>query len=162
MPNEHLTPRETPVKVGEIAPDFTLTDQTRAEWKLSEALERGDVVLCFYPMDFSPVCSVEMKCVTDEMSRFASKGAQVVGVSCDSFFVHKAWADSMGLKQTLLADMHRAVCRAYGFYFAPLNVASRGTVVIGKSADGVGRVKWVQTRELKEAMKAEDVVGAIG
>ena len=161
MANEHLSVRESVIDVGEVAPDFTLTDQSRAEWKLSEVVKRGDVVLCFYPMDFSPVCSTEMKCVTDDFEKYAKKGAQVVGVSCDSFFVHKAWAESLGLKQTLLADMHRAVCRAYGFYFAPLNVASRGTVVIGKSADGVGRVKWVQARELKEAMKGEEVTAAI-
>lgn len=161
MPNEHLTPRDTPIRVGETAPDFTLTDQSRAEWKLTDALKKGDVVLCFYPMDFSPVCTTEMKCVTDEMERFAGKGAQVVGVSCDSFFVHRAWAESLGLKQTLLADMHRQVCRAYGMYFAPLNVASRGTVVIGRDPSGVGRVKWVQAREIKDAMKAEDVIAAI-
>lgn len=161
MANEHLTPRDTPIRVGEQAPDFTLTDQNRADWKLAEAIRKSDVVLCFYPMDFSPVCSTEMKCVTDEMEKFSDKGAQVVGVSCDSFFVHKAWAESLGLKQTLLADMHRQVCRAYGLYFAPLNVASRGTVVIGKDASGIGKVKWVQAREIKDAMKAEDVLAAM-
>lgn len=161
MSNESLPPRESPIRVGEIAPDFTLTDQNRTDWKLSDAVKKGDVVLCFYPMDFSPVCSTEMKCVTDDLSRFASKGAQVVGISCDSFFVHKAWADSLGLSQTLLADMHRKVCRAYGFYFAPLNVSARGTVVIGKDASGQGKVKWVQARELKDAMKSQDVIAAI-
>lgn len=161
MANEHLTPRESPIRVGELAPDFTLPDQNRKDWTLSEAVKQGDVVLCFYPLDFSPVCSTEMKCVTDDFERFTAKGAQVVGISGDSFYTHKAWAESMGLKQTLLADMHRAVCRAYGFYFPPLNVASRGTVVIGKDPSGTGRVKWVQARELKEAMKSGDVLAAI-
>lgn len=157
MKNEHLTPRPNPIGVGETAPDFTLLDQTKSEWRLSEALKRGEVVLCFYPLDFSPVCSTEMKCVTDEMDRFASSGAQVVGISCDSFFVHEAWAKSLGLKQPLLADMHRSVCKAYGFFFPDLNVSSRGTVVIGKD----GKVKWVQTRELKDAFKLEDLIGGI-
>lgn len=157
MKNEHLTPRPNPISVGETAPDFTLLDQTKSEWRLSEALKRGEVVLCFYPLDFSPVCSTEMKCVTDEMDRFASGGAQVVGISCDSFFVHEAWAKSLGLKQPLLADMHRSVCKAYGFFFPDLNVSSRGTVVIGKD----GKVKWVQARELKDAFKLEDLIGGI-
>lgn len=161
MPNDHLKPRPTPITVGELAPDFTLTDQNRKEWTLSDAVKKGDVVLCFYPMDFSPVCSTEMKCVTDEMGRFEKKGAQVVGVSCDSFFVHKAWADSMGLKQTLLADMHRAVCKAYGLYFPNLNIAARGTVLIGKDAGGKGKVKWVQARELGAAMANDEVLAAI-
>lgn len=162
MANDHLTPRDTPLPVGSPAPDFTLTDQNRAEWKLSDAVKKSDVVLCFYPLDFSPVCSTEMKCVTDEMDRYAAKGAQVVGISCDSFFTHKAWADSLGLKQTLLADMHRQVCRAYGFYFAPLNVSSRGTIIIGKDASGQGKIKWAQAREIKDAMNSTDVLSAIG
>lgn len=161
MANENLSPRSAPIKTGEAAPDFTLLDQNRAEWKLSDAIKKGDVVLCFYPMDFSPVCSTEMKCVTDEMDRFAKKGAQVVGVSCDSFFVHKAWSEQLGLKQTLLADMHRKVCQAYGVYFPDLNVAGRGTFVIGKNAGGEGTVKWAQVRELKAAMKNDDVLAAI-
>lgn len=161
MPNQNLTPRDTPIGAGEVAPDFTLLDQDRKEWKLSEAVKKGDVVLCFYPMDFSPVCSTEMKCLTEEMDRFAAKGAQAVGISCDSFFTHKAWAESLGLKHTLLADMHREVCKAYGLYFPDLNAAARGTVVIGKDASGRGKVKWSQARELKTAMQAEDVLAAI-
>ncbi len=161
MANEHLQPRSTPIAVGEAAPDFTLMDQNRQEWKLSDAVKKSDVVLCFYPMDFSPVCSTEMKCVTDEMGRFEKKGAQVVGISCDSFFVHKAWADQIGLKQTLLADMHRAVSKAYGLYFPDLNVSSRGTVIIGKDSGGKGKVKWVQARELRTAMTNDEVLAAI-
>ncbi len=161
MKNDHLTPRPQPITAGEPAPDFTLLDQDRKEWKLSEAAKTSDVVLCFYPLDFSPVCSTEMKCVTDEMDRFASKGAKIVGISCDSFFTHKAWADSLGLRQTLLADMHRQVCKAYGLFFPDLNCASRGTVVVGKSADGKPRVKWAQAREIKDAMKNDDVLAAI-
>ncbi|MEZ6212483.1 MAG: redoxin domain-containing protein [Phycisphaerales bacterium] len=157
MGNEHLKERSAAIGVGEAAPDFTLLDQDRKEWRLSEHLQKGEVVLCFYPMDFSPVCSTEMKCVTDDFAKYAKGGAQVVGVSADSFFVHKAWAESLGLKQTLLADMHRAVCKAYGFYFKDLNVPSRGTVVIGRD----GKVKWVQAREIKDAMNPAEVLGAI-
>lgn len=161
MANEHLTPRQTPIQAGETAPDFVLMTQDRQEWKLSEALKTagpGGIVLCFYPLDFSPVCSVEMKCVTDEMGKWEAKGAQVVGVSCDSFFVHKAWAEALGLKQTLLADMHRAVCKAYGLYWPDLNTAWRGTVAIGKD----GKVTWAQKREIKDAMNVDEVLAAVG
>ncbi len=161
MKNDHLTPRSEPIKAGDPAPDFTLMDQDKSEFKLSEAAKNSDVVLCFYPLDFSPVCSTEMKCVTDEMDKFQSKGAKVVGISCDSFFTHKAWADSLGLKQTLLADMHRQVCKAYGLYFPDLNCSSRGTVVIAKAPNGNPKVKWVQARQIKDAMKNDDVLAAI-
>jgi len=157
MTNPNLPPRDTFISKGENAPDFVLKDQAKAEWKLSEALTKGDVVLCFYPLDFSPVCSTEMKCASDEMGRWASKGATVVGVSCDSFFTHEAFAKSLGLKQTLLADMHRSVCKAYGIYWPDLNVSGRGTVVIGSD----GRVKWSQRREIKDAMSIEEVLASM-
>lgn len=156
-----LPARSSPIAVGDPAPDFTLTTQDRQEWTLSEAAKKADVVLCFYPMDFSPVCSTEMKCITDDLSKWAAKGAQVVGVSCDSFFVHKAWADALGLKQTLLADMHRAVCKAYGMYWPDLNISGRGTVIVGQAADGKPRVKWVQKREIPQAMNTDEVLAAI-
>ncbi len=119
-----------------------------------------DVALCFYPMDFSPVCSTEMKCVADEFGNWSGKGVQVVGVSCDSFFTHEAWAKELGRQQTLLADMHRAVSKAYGFYWADLNIASRGTVLITKG-DGGPTVKWVQARDIPNAMNFEDLLAQI-
>ena len=157
-----LPARKEPIEKGQTAPDFTLMTQGREEWTLSQALEKGDVALCFYPMDFSPVCSTEMKCVADEFDAWHEKGVQVVGVSCDSFFTHEAWAKALGLKQTLLADMHRAVSKAYGFYWPDLNISSRGTVLVGKNDSGKPVVKWVQTREIKDAMNLHDLLAQIG
>jgi peroxiredoxin len=156
-----LTPRETPIAVGDTAPNFTLKDQNIEDWSLADAVKKGDVVICFYPMDFSPVCSTEMKCVTDDMAKFEAQGAQVVGISGDSFFTHKAYAEQLGLKQPLLADMQREVCKAYGFYFPDLNVPARGTVIVGQSDDGVGTVKWTDARPLDTAMELESVLGGL-
>jgi len=158
MSNSPLTPRPSPFSPGDATPDFVLKDQNKSDWRLSDHVKKGDVALCFFPMAFTGVCSTEMKCVNDEIEGWSRKGAQVVGVSCDSFAVLKAWADSLGLKQTLLADMHRNVCKAYGLYWPELNIASRGTVVIGKAADGNGKVKWVQSREPGKAMQWDEVL----
>jgi peroxiredoxin len=103
-----------------------------------------------------------MKCVTDEMTKWEKKGAQVVGISCDSFASLKAWADQLGLKQTLLSDIHRQVCRAYGLYWDELNVSSRGTVIIGKDTSGQGKVKWIQARQPGNAMNFEEVLASVG
>jgi peroxiredoxin len=162
MTNDQLSPRSSPITAGEVAPDFVLKDQNRNDWRLSDALRAGDVVLCFYPLAFTSVCSTEMKCVTSEMEKWTSKGAQVVGISCDSFAANKAWADQEGMKQTLLADMHRHICKAYGLYWADLNVSSRGTIVIGKAADGKGKVKWVQARQPGQAMNLDEVLASVG
>jgi len=161
MKNDALQPRQSPITVGSQAPDFTLKDQDRKDWSLADAVKKGDVVLCFFPLAFTAVCSTEMKCVNEEFAAWQSRGSTVVGISCDSFATLKAWADSLGLKQTLLADMHRQVCKAYGLYWADLNVSSRGTVVIAKDPSGHGKVKWVQSREPGKAMNFDEVLAAV-
>ncbi len=158
MPPSALRPHLAPLAVGDAAPDFSLTDQNRAEWKLADAVMKGDVVLAFFPLAFTGVCSTEMKCVTEEMNKWQTKGATVVGVSCDSFATLKAWADANGYKHTLLSDIHRDVCKAYGLYWHDLNVATRGTVVIGKDASGQGTIKWIQVREPGKAMSFDEVL----
>lgn len=162
MPNENLKPRPTPIAVGDPAPDFTLRDQNKADWSLADAVKKGDIVLCFFPLAFTSTCGTEMKCVSEEMAGWKKKGAQVVGISCDSWAALKAWADKEGYKQTLLADMHRHVCKAYGLYWPELNVSSRGTVVIGKNPTGQGKVKWVQAREPGKGMNWEEVLAQVG
>ncbi len=157
MSNEHLAPRESLIEAGEAAPDFTLLDQHRNEWKLSDKLAQSDkgVVLCFYPLAFTGVCGTEMECINNEFARWHETGYEIVGISCDSFAANKAWADQLGLEQTLLADMHRMVCKAYGLYWAELNISSRGTVVVEKTD---GRVKWAQAREPGSAMDQDEVL----
>jgi len=155
--NEHLSASESALQPGDTAPLFTLPDQDRNEWSLADHLGKGDVVLAFYPLDFTSVCSDEMTCLTSEMSRLAEAGAEVVGISCDSFAAHKAFAEQLGLKHTLLADMHREVCKAYGLYWADLNVAQRGTVIVG--ADG--KVKWTQSREPGNAFDLQELMASL-
>ena len=151
----------TPLTAGTIAPDFEVDDQNRAKWKLSDNVKKGDVVLCFFPFAFTGVCGTEMKCITREMNDWKRKGATVVGVSCDSPFVLKAWAQAEGFEHTLLSDQHRAVTKAYGLYWPDMNTTRRGTVVVAKSADGKGKVKWRQAREPGNAMKWDDVLANI-
>lgn len=157
-----LAPRAELIREGQIAPDFTLTTETRDAWRLSDHVKRGDVVLSFFPFAFTGVCSTEMRCVTDEMSQWEANGATVVGISCDSFAALAEWKKQMGYSQTLLSDLHRQVCRAYGLYWADMNVAQRGTVVIGRSADGAGKVKWSQAREPGNAMDWATVASHLG
>ncbi len=156
-----MTERDRPLAPGETAPDFTLQDQNRKDWSLADALKKGDVVLCFFPLAFTGTCGIEMKCVTSEMASWQKKGATVVGISCDSFAALKAWAAAEGFQHTLLSDIHRRVCKAYGLYWADLNVSRRATVVIGKSTAGQGKVKWVQAREPGNAMKWEEIAGQL-
>lgn len=161
MPGTQLEPRTSPVEAGEAAPDFTLPTQDREDWTLSEHVKRGDVVLCFFPFAFTGVCGTEMECLSKEMARYTERGATAVGISCDSFAALKAWGERDGYTHTMLSDLHRDVCRGYGIYWPDMNVATRGTVVIGRSADGVGTIKWVQTRAPGDGMDFDEVLAKL-
>ncbi len=153
--------REKAVAVGDSVPDFTIQTQDRADWRLSDSVKKGDTVLCFFPFAFTGVCGEEMKCVSREMADWQNKGAQVVGVSCDSPFALKAWAEKEGFKHTLLSDQFREVTKGLGLFWADKNTTNRATVVVGKSPEGRGKVKWAQMRQPGNAMKWEDVLAVI-
>lgn len=161
MANEHLTPRPAPFTVGDTAPDFTLITHQRKDWSLAEHVKKGDVVLSFFPLAFTGVCSTEMRCISEDFAKWTAKGATVVGISCDSFAANAAWAEKEGYTQTLLSDLHRVVCKAYGLYWPDLNVANRGTVVIGQADSGAGIIKFVQARQPGNAMKWEDILAQV-
>lgn len=136
------TPETTPITVGAVAPDFTLQDQDKKEFKLSDYKGKKAVALFFYPFDFSPTCTKENACFTTDFSRFG-KYAEVAAISCDSTWTHKAYAEKMGYKHRLLADLHRKVSKDYGLFFAPANCSQRATVLIGKD----GKVAWIHVEK---------------
>jgi len=139
----------TPIAVGAPAPDFTLPDQDKKEFKLADYKGKKPVVLFFYPLDWSPTCTKENACFSQDLSRF-SKYAEVAAVSIDSTWSHKAWQEKMGLKHRLLADMHRVVTKAYGLFLPAANISQRATIVIGKD----GKVAWVKVE--KDITKERD------
>lgn len=145
------------IKVGDVAPDFTLKNQDGNEVSLNSFKGQKNVVLAFYPLDWSPVCTNENKCLTDDFPSFSDANAELLGISTDSFFSHKAWADSLDLKHTLLADMHRDVCKAYGLYFPDLNCSKRATVIVGKD----GKVAYVKVQEIKTARDDKEILDAL-
>src|SRR5262245_57384623 len=122
-----------PIKIGEAAPDFELPNQEQKKVKLSDFKGKKNVVLAFYPFDWSPVCQNENACFTQDASRFASADTEVFGISIDSTWSHKAWADKMGYKHNLLADVKKDVIARYGLLRDDIGCAERATVVVDKS-----------------------------
>jgi glutaredoxin-dependent peroxiredoxin len=102
------------VDVGTKAPDFTLMDQDRNPVTLSATLQHGPVVLAFFPAAFSSVCQTEMCTFRDAAAELSAASAQVFGVSTDTFFALKAWADQQRFGFPLLSDYNKDVIRAYG------------------------------------------------
>lgn len=102
------------IDIGSAAPDFTLFNQDRQPVSLNQALKRGPVVLAFFPAAFSSVCQKELCTFRDSMAELAGVNAQVLGVSTDTFFALKAWADQQRFGFPLLSDYNKDVIRAYG------------------------------------------------
>jgi peroxiredoxin len=134
------------VKVGEKAPDFTLSDTEKKQRSLSEFLGKK-TVLAFFPGAFTGVCTKEMCTFRDSMSNFNTLNAQVVGISVDGPFANKAFASQNNLQFPLLSDYNREVVRRYAISlenFAGIQdytAAKRSIFVLDKT--GIVRYSWV-------------------
>lgn len=147
------------IAVGQPAPDFTLKDQNQQEVKLSDFRGKKKVVLVFYPLDWSPVCTNEHACFVNDMKEFEQLDAQVLGISVDSVWSHKAFAEKMNIRYPLLADFHPrgAVADQYGFYLADKGITGRAVVIIGKD----GKVAWVKQYDIPQLPDIQEVAQAL-
>jgi peroxiredoxin len=125
------------VEVGTKAPDFTLPNQDREPVTLSEQTKNGPVVLAFFPAAFSSVCTKEMCTFRDSMGELNRVSARIFGVSVDTFFAQKAWADSQNLNFALLSDFNKQVTNQYGVLNPDMiglkGIAKRAVFVIDKA-----------------------------
>ena len=147
-----------PIEVGQTAPEFTLKDQSQKEVSLKDF--RGkNVVLAFYPLDFSPVCSKEHACFHDDWSQFQGLDAVVMGLSVDSAWAHKAFAEKLGISYSLLADFHPkgAVAGKYGLYLEEKGITNRATVIIDKE----GVVRYVKVYDIPQQRDNKELVDAL-
>ncbi len=145
------------IQVGQTAPDFTLKDQDQNDVKLSDFKGKKNVVLAFYPLDWSPVCTNENKCLTDDLPKFGSANTEVLGISIDSAYCHKAWADSLGIEHKLLSDMGGGVATQYGMYLPEKHITKRATVVVDKG----GTVQYVKVQEILTARDDNEILEAL-
>jgi peroxiredoxin len=128
------------IAAGEPAPGFTLRDQDGEEVSLSDYRGRR-VLLVFYPMDFSPVCSDQLSIYQEVKPQIAEQGVELVGISVDHGFAHKAFQEKLGIDTPLLSDFEPKgeVARAYGAYIEQVGHANRSLVLV----DAEGVVEWV-------------------
>lgn len=127
------------VEVGSQAPDFTLKNQDGQEVSLADFAGGKAVLLVFFPFAFSGICTGELCSVRDDLSSFQNDDVQVLGVSCDTTWALKVWAQQEGYEFPLLSDFwpHGAVSESYGVFSADLGFAFRGTFLI--DSEGVVR-----------------------
>src|SRR5690606_8250357 len=139
------------VEVGTQAPDFTLNDYNKQEVTLSSF--RGDkpVLLVFYPFAFSGICQGELCQLRDEFDQYTN--VQVLGVSVDTPFALKAWAEQQGYQFPLLSDFwpHGEVAKKYGVFNEQAGLALRGTFLI----DTEGIVRFAEVNQPGEPRNQE-------
>ena len=127
------------IEAGSPAPEFTLRDQDGNKVSLADYRGRT-VVLVFYPADFSRVCTDQLSVYQEVLPQFEEAGTQLVGISVDGAFCHKAFYQQLNTTIPLLADFHTKgeVAKSYGVWSDKYGVAKRCLVMV--DPDGV--VQW--------------------
>ncbi|WP_035609064.1 redoxin domain-containing protein [Haloferula sp. BvORR071] len=143
------------IQVGDKAPDFTLVSKT-AEGpqlvKLADLIGKSNIVLLFFPMAFTGVCTQELCDISGGIGEYESLDAKVLGISGDGPFAQEAWAKQSGITLPLLSDYEHSVAKAYGVAYEQFlpeanlimgGVAKRSAFVIDKE----GVVRFVDIKD---------------
>jgi len=137
------------LSIGDQAPDFTLNDQTRTPVTRSAFLGQKHVLVVFYPLAFSGVCTGELCTLRDSIASFRSDEVETLAISVDSSAATAAWAAKEGFEFPLLSDFwpHGEVAERYGVFDAERGLAMRGTFLVDK--DGV--IRFAEVNAIPEA-----------
>jgi peroxiredoxin len=154
-----MTEQAERVKVGDMAKDFVLKDQNDKEFKLSE--HRGKrVLLSFHPMAWTGVCAQQMQSLEANKETFDSLNTLAVGLSVDSAPSKKAWADTLGIKNTsLLADFwpHGGAAKLYGLFRERSGIAERANVLVDEN----GKIVFVKVYPIPELPDISEIIDFI-
>ena len=144
--------------IGDHAPDFELINQFGESVKLSDFRGKKPVVVVFYPLSFSGICTGELCEIRDNFAKFENENVELLAISVDSKFVQKQFAEHEGYKFSVLADFwpHGGVAKAYGVFIEEAGIANRATFVINKDGELVAKFVTApgQARSLDEYDRA--------
>lgn len=146
------------LQVGDNAPDFELPSHLDKDKKvrLSDFRGKQNVVIAFYPLDWTPVWTVQMPSYEADKERFAGYDAQVLGISVDSIPSHVAWAKSLGgLTYDLLADFHPKgeVAKNYGAWREQDGISERALFIVDKD----GKLAYIDIHDISDQPDNEDL-----
>lgn len=144
------------LKVGMIAPDFTLKDEEGVERSLSDYLGQKNIVLAFYPKDFTGGWTAELCSLRDSLSEIEATGSVLFGVSVDDVDSHKRFRAEQKFGFSLLADTEFEVSKQYSGIIERFNASKRTTFIIDKA----GYIRAIDT-EVNVKTHGEDVVALL-
>ncbi|GHD39538.1 peroxiredoxin [Mycetocola manganoxydans] len=131
------------LEIGAPAPEFTLPNQFGEDVDLRGFRGKRSVALVFFPLAFSGRCTSELCELRDNLKLFADAGVELIGISVDSKFALRAWAEQEGYDFALLADFwpHGEVSSDYGVFLPENGFANRATFLI--DIDGIVRARFI-------------------
>jgi peroxiredoxin len=137
--SQHSPSSREPLPAGTLAPDFTLPSGPDSQPRMAD-LRGRPVVLVFYPADWSPVCGDELALFNELLPEFQRYEAELLGISVDGVWCHRAYAEARHLRFPLLADFEPkgAVSRAYNAYRTREGFSERALFLVDR--DGV--IRW--------------------
>lgn len=131
------------VRAGEPAPDFTLPSTAGGTFTLSRQLGSRHVLLAFFPLAFTRVCTAELCAFTEDLDRFQTGGTTVVGISVDAIPTLQAFRHAHRIEVDLLSDFRREVSRRYGTLLEEQYFSRRAYVLVDRG--GIVRWTWVES-----------------
>jgi peroxiredoxin Q/BCP len=140
------------LKVGERAPNFTGKDQNGNHFSLSDLIGKKNIVLYFYPKDFTKGCTIETKSFASAYNQLRNLGAEVIGVSSDDEETHRKFASACGAEFPLVSDGDGSIRRLYDVKATLGLIPGRVTYII----DREGRIAHVFSSQLAPARHAEE------
>jgi len=154
-----MAERSSPIKKGEIAPDFVLKDQNNKEFKPSDF--RGKrVLLSFHPLAWTRVCAEQMQSLEANKDVFESLNTVAVGLSVDGVPTKRAWAKQLGINSTrLLSDFwpHGHVAKLYGIFRENDGISERANVILDES----GKVVFVKVYEISQLPDIQEIINVL-
>jgi mycoredoxin-dependent peroxiredoxin len=147
------------IEIGQPAPDFTLRDQHNEEVTLSSFRDDKAVLMIFYPLAFTNVCTGELSRIRDDLDVFQNDDVQVLTISVDSTYSNKIFSLREGYEFPLLSDFwpHGGVARAYGVFNDKTGFANRGTFLV----DRTGIVRYTELNDPSDGRDPAAWVAAI-
>jgi peroxiredoxin len=124
--------------IGQPAPDFTLPSTSGQEVTLSSFRGKENVLVAFFPLAFTGVCTAEMCAFSEDYSKFEKAGTRVLPVSVDAVPSLKAFKEKERMSVDLLSDFHRTASRAYGVLLEDKNLSQRAYFLVDKQ----GVLRW--------------------
>ena len=147
-----------PLPAGTPAPDFTLPSGPDSQLRLAD-LRGRPVILAFYPADWSPVCGDELALFNELLPEFQRHQAELLGISVDGVWCHRAYAEARHLRFPLLADFEPkgAVSRAYNAYGAREGFSKRALFVLDRD----GMIRWSYLSPVNVNPGADGILAAL-